>query len=69
MLYYILCYVVMHILPMQIAYTRRHTREFCSKPGRELLSSIAAQHPSVLSMLLKVTKDSMDSIGMVTENY
>jgi hypothetical protein len=49
----------------QIAYVWNHTRELCSKPGRELLASIATKHPCVISTLLQTAHGSMERVGMV----
>ena len=42
-----------------------HTREFCSRQGRELMSSVLAQHPGVFSALLQKTADSIKHVGRV----
>ncbi|CAL1544233.1 unnamed protein product, partial [Lymnaea stagnalis] len=47
----------------EIAYISNHTREFCSKVGRELLSSIIQTHPMALSFLLTRVKEVMDKLG------
>ncbi len=52
-------------MSFQIAYISNHTREFCSKMGRELLSSIAQRHPFILSSLLHSVQLTIGQIGMV----
>ncbi|CAG5120166.1 unnamed protein product, partial [Candidula unifasciata] len=47
----------------EIAYICSHTREFCSKVGRELLSSIIQTHPNSLSFLLARVKEVMAKLG------
>ncbi|GFO21233.1 ectopic p granules protein 5 homolog [Plakobranchus ocellatus] len=47
----------------EIAYICNHTREFCSKVGRELLSSIIQTHPVALSFLLNRVSSMMDKLG------
>ncbi|XP_059161411.1 ectopic P granules protein 5 homolog [Physella acuta] len=47
----------------EIAYICNHTREFCSKVGRELLSSIIQIHPHAFSFLLGRVKEVMDKLG------
>lgn len=56
------------IHPFQIAYMCSHTRDFCSKPGRELLASISLKHPFIISSVLNRVKNSMDKIGMVSKS-
>ncbi|CAH1788011.1 unnamed protein product [Owenia fusiformis] len=50
----------------EIAYISSHTREFCSKVGRELLSSIASEHPFIISELLHYVSDTISRVGMVS---
>ncbi|XP_046571414.1 LOW QUALITY PROTEIN: ectopic P granules protein 5 homolog [Haliotis rubra] len=50
----------------EISYTCSHTREFCSKVGRELLSSIVIRHPFILSLLLQRSKEVMPKLGMMS---
>ena len=57
------------LLNFQIAYISNHTREFCSKVGRELLSSIAQRHPFILSFLLQGVRDTVEKIGMVQTSF
>lgn len=47
----------------EIAYICNHTREFCSKVGRELLSGIIQTHPVALSFLLSRVSEVMDKVG------
>ncbi|KAK6177743.1 hypothetical protein SNE40_015786 [Patella caerulea] len=47
----------------QIAYVCDHTREFCSKVGRELLSGILEKHPYTFSVLLQSVRKNMKQIG------
>ncbi|GFR61870.1 ectopic P granules protein 5 homolog [Elysia marginata] len=47
----------------EIAYICNHTREFCSKVGRELLSGIIQTHPVALSFLLARVSAVMDKVG------
>ena len=49
----------------EIAYLCSHTRELCSKPGRQLLESVCSRHPSIISFLLRLTHDSLDRVGLV----
>ena len=49
----------------QIAYICDHTRDFCSRTGRELLSSIIQKHPTALSMLLRRVQGVMAELGKV----
>ncbi|XP_022106571.1 ectopic P granules protein 5 homolog isoform X2 [Acanthaster planci] len=49
----------------ELSYLRTHTREFCSKIGRELLSAIATTHPFVISTLLRQVQGSAKEVGMM----
>ncbi|XP_077996830.1 ectopic P granules protein 5 homolog [Glandiceps talaboti] len=49
----------------ELSYVSSHTREFCCKVGRELLSSIATTHPFIMSTLLHQVKKSLDAVGMM----
>uniref|UniRef100_A0A2C9JD30 Ectopic P granules protein 5 homolog n=1 Tax=Biomphalaria glabrata TaxID=6526 RepID=A0A2C9JD30_BIOGL len=58
--------VFIHLITLEvfeIAYICNHTREFCNKVGRELLSSIILTHPTALSFLLTRVKEVMDKLG------
>ena len=57
--------ILMLYLIAQIAYVKSHTRELCSKQGRDLLTSISYQHPFVLTNLLQITMTTMSHIGVV----
>ncbi|XP_035829150.1 ectopic P granules protein 5 homolog isoform X2 [Aplysia californica] len=50
----------------EIAYICNHTREFCSKVGRELLSGIIQTHPTALSFLLARVKDVLAKLGKMS---
>ncbi|XP_071788389.1 ectopic P granules protein 5 homolog isoform X2 [Asterias amurensis] len=50
----------------ELAYLRTHTREFCSKIGRELLSAIATTHPFIISTLLHQVQKSSQNVGAVS---
>lgn len=50
----------------QIAYLYDHTKDFCSKVGRELLSAIAQVHPITISFLLQKLRDVRGNIGAVS---
>jgi len=56
----------MWFFSLQIAYLCSHTRELCSKPGRELLHTICAQQPRVMSYILRLTHESLDKVGLVS---
>ncbi|BFZ08146.1 hypothetical protein BsWGS_11185 [Bradybaena similaris] len=56
-----ICTVTLEVF--EIAYICSHTREFCSKVGRELLSSIIQTHPNSLSFLLARVKEVMAKLG------
>lgn len=58
-----LCFCVVAFF--QVAYICNHTREFCSKVGRELLSSIIQTHPNAISFLLARVKDVINKLGKV----
>lgn len=47
----------------EIAYLYDHTKDFCSKVGRELLSAIAQVHPITISFLLQKLRDVRGNIG------
>nr|KAG5697607.1 hypothetical protein BaRGS_001032 [Batillaria attramentaria] len=49
----------------EIAYICDHTRDFCSKTGRELLSSVIQKHPTAFSMLLRRVQVVMSQLGMM----
>lgn len=49
----------------EIAYICDHTRDFCKKTGRELLSSVIQKHPVALSMLLRRVQVMMSHLGMM----
>ncbi|XP_064630038.1 ectopic P granules protein 5 homolog isoform X2 [Lineus longissimus] len=53
----------------ELAYISSHTREFCSKVGRELLASITLEHPFIISVLLKCIKQTIDKIGVPYKFY
>ncbi|XP_064604344.1 ectopic P granules protein 5 homolog [Liolophura sinensis] len=48
----------------EIAYISSHTRDFCSKVGRELLSAMAAAHPFIISIIIQRLKDVLEETGM-----
>ncbi|XP_077865496.1 ectopic P granules protein 5 homolog [Saccoglossus kowalevskii] len=50
----------------ELAYVSSHTRDFCCKVGRELLSSIGHTHPFIMSTLLHKVKHSLDAVGMMS---
>ena len=50
-----------------MSYVTSETREFCSKNGRDLLSTIATVHPFVLSVLLKRVAETVQSVGKVID--
>ncbi|XP_041348486.1 ectopic P granules protein 5 homolog isoform X2 [Gigantopelta aegis] len=50
----------------EISYVCSHTREFCSKVGRELLYTIMIKHPFILSLLLQRVKEVMSQVGMMS---
>ncbi|XP_056680358.1 ectopic P granules protein 5 homolog isoform X3 [Monodelphis domestica] len=50
----------------QVAYVSLSTRETFSKVGRELLGSITAVHPAIISILLDRVKETVDQVGMVS---
>lgn len=62
---YLAWFLTEFCLFVQIAYESSHTREFCSKLGRELLAIICARHPTIISFLLHCTKHNMEKIGVV----
>ncbi|GAB1606783.1 ectopic P granules protein 5 homolog, partial [Argonauta hians] len=47
----------------EIAYLFDHTKDFCSKVGRELLSAIAQVHPVTISYLIHKLKEVRGNIG------
>ncbi|XP_014790390.1 ectopic P granules protein 5 homolog [Octopus bimaculoides] len=47
----------------EIAYLYDHTKDFCSKVGRELLSAIAQVHPVTISFLIHKLRDVRGNIG------
>ncbi|XP_071943527.1 ectopic P granules protein 5 homolog isoform X2 [Antedon mediterranea] len=47
----------------ELSYVRDHTKTFCCKIGRELLSSLATTHPFIMSSLLCQVKDVFPAIG------
>ncbi|XP_070191920.1 ectopic P granules protein 5 homolog [Littorina saxatilis] len=47
----------------EIAFICDHTRDFCSKTGRDLLSSIIQKHPTALSMLLRRVQGVVVELG------
>lgn len=49
----------------QVSYVTLSTRESFSKVGRELLGTITAVHPDVISILLDRVQDTIDQVGMV----
>ncbi|CAH1257809.1 EPG5 [Branchiostoma lanceolatum] len=56
--------VVTHLY--QVCYVSSRTREFCSKVGRELLSSICLVHPKAVSTLLERVGSTMDHVGLMS---
>ncbi|XP_078589485.1 ectopic P granules protein 5 homolog [Branchiostoma floridae x Branchiostoma japonicum] len=56
--------VVMHLY--QVCYVSSRTREFCSKVGRELLSSICLIHPKAVSTLLERVGSTMEQVGLMS---
>lgn len=50
---------------LQVSYVSVSTREIYSKVGRELLASIAAVHPYIISVLLERLRETLKTIGMV----
>ncbi|XP_070546998.1 ectopic P granules protein 5 homolog isoform X2 [Ptychodera flava] len=50
----------------ELAYVSSHTRQFCCKVGRDLLSSIATIHPFIMSTLLHQVKKSLEAVGMMS---
>lgn len=53
------------LLLFQVSYVSVSTREIYSKVGRELLASIAAVHPYIISVLLEKLRETLKTIGMV----
>ncbi|XP_033099652.1 ectopic P granules protein 5 homolog isoform X3 [Anneissia japonica] len=47
----------------ELSYARDHTKNFCCKIGRELLSGLASTHPFIMSTLLCQVKDVFLAIG------
>ncbi|XP_032742100.1 ectopic P granules protein 5 homolog [Rattus rattus] len=50
----------------EVSYVILSTRETFSKVGRELLGSIAAVHPEIISVLLDRVQETIDQVGMVS---
>ena len=50
---------------LQVSYVASETREFCSKNGRDLLSTIATVHPFVISVLMKRVAETVEIVGKV----
>ncbi|KAM5222084.1 ectopic P granules protein 5 homolog isoform 2-T2 [Ctenodactylus gundi] len=50
----------------EVSYVAVSTRETFSKVGRELLGTIAAAHPEIISILLDRVKETIDQVGMVS---
>ncbi|XP_039200472.1 ectopic P granules protein 5 homolog isoform X2 [Crotalus tigris] len=50
----------------EISYVCLSTRETFSKVGRELLASITAVHPTMISVVLDRVRETIESVGMVT---
>ncbi|KAL8604118.1 hypothetical protein ACOMHN_047330 [Nucella lapillus] len=50
----------------EIAFICDHTRDFCSKTGRSLLSAIMQKHPTALSMLLRRVQGVMGQLGKMS---
>ena len=49
----------------QVCYVCNETREQFSKVGREILASLTATHPFILSLLIHATNEHMANIGKV----
>ncbi|XP_078670454.1 ectopic P granules protein 5 homolog isoform X2 [Branchiostoma floridae x Branchiostoma belcheri] len=56
--------VVTHLY--KLCYVSTRTREFCSKVGRELLSSICLVHPTAASTLMERVGSTMDQVGLMS---
>ncbi|XP_013408243.1 ectopic P granules protein 5 homolog isoform X1 [Lingula anatina] len=52
----------------EISYVSTHTREFCAKTGRQLLATLATSHPCVISTLLRLIQQHLDTIGMLSDH-
>ncbi|XP_028915803.1 ectopic P granules protein 5 homolog isoform X2 [Ornithorhynchus anatinus] len=50
----------------EVSYVGLSTREAFSKIGRELLGSITAVHPEIISVLLERVRDTIDQVGVVS---
>nr|XP_004656875.2 ectopic P granules protein 5 homolog isoform X2 [Jaculus jaculus] len=50
----------------EVSYVTLSTRETFSKVGRELLGSITAVHPEIISVLLDRVQETIDQVGMVS---
>ncbi|KAL0613329.1 Ectopic P granules protein 5-like protein [Plecturocebus cupreus] len=50
----------------EVSYVTLSTRETFSKVGRELLGTITAVHPEIISILLDRVQETIDQVGMVS---
>ncbi|XP_071496292.1 ectopic P granules protein 5 homolog [Diadema antillarum] len=50
----------------ELAYLNKHTRDSCSKVGRELLAGMALTHPFILTNIIGLIQSSMDIIGSMS---
>ncbi|XP_003267582.2 ectopic P granules protein 5 homolog [Nomascus leucogenys] len=50
----------------EVSYVTLSTRETFSKVGRELLGTITAVHPEIISVLLDRVQETIDQVGMVS---
>ncbi|PNI60768.1 EPG5 isoform 4 [Pan troglodytes] len=50
----------------EVSYVTLSTRETFSKVGRELLGTITAVHPEIISVLLDRVQETIDQVGMAT---
>ncbi|XP_037364483.1 ectopic P granules protein 5 homolog isoform X1 [Talpa occidentalis] len=50
----------------EVSYVNLSTRETFSKVGRELLGTITAVHPEIISILLDRVQDTIEQVGMVS---
>eukprot|EP00057_Strongylocentrotus_purpuratus_P029333 XP_011683807.1 PREDICTED: ectopic P granules protein 5 homolog [Strongylocentrotus purpuratus] len=50
----------------ELAYLNKHTRDSCSKVGRELLAGMAMTHPFILTNILSLIQSHMDITGTMS---